>query len=103
MKIKKLNLRSRRRRADSPKGRLNRILVVVSVMSAFAALGCELIVDFDRTRIPVEVTEGGPEGGASDASNDGPATSDAGDAAPADASDAGEDADAGIADAATDG
>ena len=29
-------------------------------LSSMLALGCELIVDFDRTKIPVESTETGP-------------------------------------------
>lgn len=34
-------------------------LFLITIASA-TVLGCELIVDFDRTRIPVEQTEAGP-------------------------------------------
>ena len=73
-------------------------LVLVGLFSTIG-LGCELIVDFDRTKIPVEeVPEtGGPDApevdtgtggdtGAPDATQDAPTTNDAGDAG--DASDA---------------
>ena len=82
--------------------KLNKILVLISVTSGIAALGCELIVDFDRTRIPVETTEGGAEAGATDASNDAPTTPDA-EAGTNETGDAGSDADAGITDAPSDG
>lgn len=32
-------------------------LVLVTLASGALAIGCELIVDFDRTKIPVETTE----------------------------------------------
>lgn len=79
-----------------------RALLLVIAMSAFG-LGCELIVDFDRSRIPVEGTDATPQidatpdvttdQGAPDSGND--AAKEAGDA------EAGPDADA--ADDAPDG
>jgi len=81
--------------------KLNKILVVISVMSGVAALGCELIVDFDRTRIPIEGTEGGSEAGATDASND--VSTDAPVVSQEAGPEAGPDADAGLTDAPTDG
>jgi hypothetical protein len=40
-------------------------LVFVTIASGALAVGCELIVDFDRTKIPVEVTEAAvPDAGA---------------------------------------
>jgi hypothetical protein len=32
-------------------------LILVTIVSGTLAVGCELIVDFDRTKIPVETTE----------------------------------------------
>jgi hypothetical protein len=74
---------------------------VLALVSSMLALGCELIVDFDRTKI---VGEEVPETGAADTSipaTDG-ATTDTGTDAPADT---GTDApvDTGAADAAADG
>jgi hypothetical protein len=86
-----------RHNMNIPKG-----LFLLAVVST-AALGCELIVDFDRTKIPVEQTEAGPTDGSvvdtgtdtgvdatvPDASDAGSDASDASDAADAeDASDA---------------
>jgi hypothetical protein len=81
---------------------LRKGLFLVSLGSVLA-LGCELIVDFDRTLIPIEGTEGGldgslPETSVPDAPVDAPA--DAADAEP-EAGDGGGDAEAG--DAAKDG
>ena len=76
--------------------------LVLALASSALALGCELVVDFDRTRIPVESSPeastpdatpaadtGAPDTGATDAGTD---ATDAADAA--DAADAGQDADA---------
>lgn len=54
--------------------RIRKGLFLLSLASMFA-LGCELIVDFDRTKIPVESTETGPTGDATlpEASSDAPA------------------------------
>ena len=69
-------------------------LFVLAAISTFA-LGCELIVDFDRTKIPVESTETGPPpdatipetstDGQGDAPSDAPneGSTDAGDASDA--------------------
>ena len=52
-------------------------LVVLTVIAGMFAAGCELIVDFDRTKIPVEVSETGtpdvnvPETSTSDGGSDG--------------------------------
>lgn len=84
--------------------KIKKALVLTIASSAFA-LGCELIVDFDRTKIPVEgAAEAGtdattPDTGAPDTGTDTGATdagTDATDAATdaADASDAADDADA---------
>jgi hypothetical protein len=77
-------------------------LLVITIFTGMFAVGCELIVDFDRTKIPVEVneasipdvnipetlppTEGGSEAGA-DADAGTQQQSDASDAS--DASDSG--------------
>jgi hypothetical protein len=66
--------------------KLTRGLVLATIASGVFAVGCELIVDFDRTRIPVEASEASipdgslpetstGEGGALDAAPD--ATDDA--------------------------
>lgn len=75
--------------------------VVLATLSSAFALGCELIVDFDRTRIPVEGTDATtadvvtPPATDAAPTTDAASASDAGDAAPADASsDAEADADA---------
>lgn len=75
------------------KSRLKRSLLLVTLASV-GLLGCELIVDFDRTRIPVVLTEAGtPEAGSTpDAAEPGDASDDAGDES--DASDAGDASDA---------
>ena len=82
-------------------------LILVSIAAGMFAAGCELIVDFDRTKIPVESVDSGGlidaaglgDGAVTDAGN----TSDAADAAnEEDASDAGTDAQE-IKDAANDG
>lgn len=78
-------------------------LVLVSIAAGMLAAGCELIVDFDRTRIPTDADAAVP-GDASTPTGDASiptdgATSDASDAGDTtDASDAGSD-DAGDADA----
>jgi len=68
---------------------------VLLVVAAFA-LGCELVVDFDRTKIPVDVPDTGeptedatifdasPSVDASDVSDAGDSGDDAGDASDAD-------------------
>lgn len=84
------------------KSTLRKGLILVSVASSLV-LGCELIVDFDRTKIPVEGTDASPadgsvaEGGGTDSSTDAPSeASEAGDAdASTDASDAADADDAG--------
>jgi hypothetical protein len=71
---------------------------VLVIASSVGVLGCELIVDFDRTRIPVEgVAEAGP---GDDAATETDAETDTGTEEP----DAGEDAapDAEITDASVD-
>jgi hypothetical protein len=66
-------------------------LVLLAIASGALLAGCELIVDFDRTRIPIEGGDAtGPDSGA-------PATPDSGTPTP-DAGDAGD-----ISDAAADG
>jgi hypothetical protein len=67
-------------------------LVLLTITAGVFAAGCELIVDFDRTKIPVETPDtGAPDGnvpetstpsgdGGSDAGDGGSNTSDAGDA-----------------------
>jgi hypothetical protein len=37
--------------------KIQKFLVLVTLSAGVFAVGCELIVDFDRTKIPVEVTE----------------------------------------------
>jgi hypothetical protein len=52
---------------------LQHTLVLVTIATGLFAGGCELIVDFDRTKIPVETIEAGPALDASsldDASTD---------------------------------
>jgi hypothetical protein len=80
---------------------ITRALVLLTVATGALAVGCELIVDFDRTKIPVEAvadatvpdssvpTEASTGNPADGAANDGgpttdsaSATSDASDAAP---------------------
>jgi hypothetical protein len=70
--------------------------VALATLSSAFVLGCELIVDFDRTRIPVEGSDASTAdvvappatdaGGTTDASDDGAAPGDAGDAGSSDAS-----------------
>ena len=61
---------------------LRKSLVLVIAASALA-MGCELIVDFDRTKIPVEGTDGavGTTDGSVDSSVPDTSTADAADAA----------------------
>ncbi|AKV02772.1 hypothetical protein AKJ09_09435 [Labilithrix luteola] len=66
---------------------IHRGLVLAAVASSFA-LGCELVVDFDRTKIPVETTDSG----AADSSTVADAGTDATDASVVDGSDASNDA-----------
>ncbi|MBS2019433.1 MAG: hypothetical protein JST00_41610 [Deltaproteobacteria bacterium] len=83
--------------------KLKKALLLGIVLSAFG-LGCELIVDFDRSRIPVEGTDATPTIDATlDVINDQGTTdaADAGDASDGNKSDAQPDADA--ADDAPDG
>ena len=85
------------------KRNLHRVLVVSGVLSTLV-LGCELIVDFDRTKIPVEANEAAPEAAPIDApidTNQPDATADSADAA--DASDAADATDAADAADAADG
>jgi hypothetical protein len=78
---------------------MKKALVLVTVSSAFA-LGCELIVDFDRTKIPVE---GAAETGVPDVSAATPESGTPDTGAPVDggqdATDAADAGDAGDADA----
>lgn len=77
--------------------KITKLLVLVG-MGAMLALGCELIVDFDRTRIPVEAAETGP-GDSSIPETSTDATVDTGtDAGDTDAADASDAADAPDAD-----
>lgn len=80
---------------------ITKALLLATIVAGTFLAGCELIVDFDRTRIPVDVSEASvadanvaetstPAPDASDSDDD---AGDAGDAGTADASDA--DADAG--------
>ena len=74
-------------------------LFVLAIMSSSFALGCELIVDFDRTKI---VGEEVPETGATDATTTtDSSTSDAGSDGST-SNDAGSDSASDAADAATD-
>lgn len=87
--------------------KIHKGLLLIAMASGAGAIGCELIVDFDRTRIPVDTTEAsipdtGPLPEAStdapaDAPVDGEADADPGDGG--DLSDAGDAGDAGDADA----
>ncbi|MCA9584534.1 MAG: hypothetical protein KC657_04175 [Myxococcales bacterium] len=78
-----------------------RLAALACGAAVVASMGCELIVDFDRTRIPVEGTDTGippeaslPEGSTLEASTDAPAeaAADAGTDASNDAADASDDA-----------
>lgn len=64
-------------------------VVVLATLSSAFALGCELIVDFDRTRIPVEGSDATTADVVTPPASDAEAASDAGDASASDASDAG--------------
>lgn len=70
---------------------IHRGLVLAAVASSFM-LGCELIVDFDRTKIPVETTDSGTSNDASTATDTGTDASDASVVDGSDASDASDDA-----------
>jgi len=66
-------------------------LVLVTVIAAMFAAGCELIVDFDRTQIPVETSDSAvpdvniPDTGVTpDAGGEGGAEGDAGETLDAD-------------------
>jgi hypothetical protein len=74
-------------------------LVLLTITAGVFAAGCELIVDFDRTKIPVEVNEASiPDVNVPDTTSPTEAGSDAGDASDGSSSD--DDAgDAGDADA----
>ena len=76
-------------------------LVLISMSAGMFAVGCELIVDFDRTKIPVEITEASipdvvtPDGYVPiDASGTETSTADADAGSTVDAADAADDADA---------
>jgi hypothetical protein len=78
-----------------------RIAALACASAVIASMGCELIVDFDRTRIPVEGTDTGippeaslPDGTTLEASTDAPteAAAEAGADANVDAADASDDA-----------
>lgn len=48
--------------------KLQKALVLVTIASGALAVGCELIVDFDRTKIPAETVDASvPDAGHSDA------------------------------------
>ena len=77
-------------------------LVLVTVALGMFAIGCELIVDFDRTLIPVEETDGATlDVNVPDTTPPAEAGGDA-DATTEPDADAGEGTDSGDADAATD-
>lgn len=94
-----------------------RIVLLSTLSLAMAAAGCQLIVDFDRTKIDAGAVDASfdvakPDNSVPDTGNDvtqpdsgkdasDGAVSDASDASTSDASDAGADADDGSADAAT--
>lgn len=73
-------------------------LVLASIAAGVLAAGCELVVDFDRTRIPVEVAEASiPDANVSDSpapveagNEDAGTDADASDLGDADASDLGD-------------
>jgi hypothetical protein len=46
--------------------KIQRGLVLGSVLVGFLTVGCELIVDFDRTKIPVEAPEASAEASVSE-------------------------------------
>src|SRR5687767_742216 len=64
--------------------KIKKALVLVTIAAGALAVGCELIVDFDRTRIPVDVP---PEASIGDATADAPSTTGEGGADAADAQD----------------
>jgi hypothetical protein len=88
--------------------KVQKALILVSIAAGVLAAGCELIVDFDRTKIPVENIDSGGmidaaslgDGAVFDSGNNGDTGADA--AGEEDASDAGGDAQE-IKDAANDG
>jgi hypothetical protein len=52
--------------------KVQKALILVSIAAGVLAAGCELIVDFDRTKIPVEnIDSGGDAQEIKDAANDG--------------------------------
>ncbi len=76
---------------------LKRITLLVTLTSLALAAGCEIAVDFDRTKIPADNIDGSTDGSIGDVFvPDGPAeTNDSGNLSDAgDAGDAGHDADA---------
>ena len=76
-------------------------LILTTIAAGVLAAGCELIVDFDRTRIPVEVAEASvPDANVPDTSTTVDAAADA-DAEPGDA-DAGDIGDSSVNDADAD-
>ena len=81
--------------------KITKALVLASIVAGTFVAGCELVVDFDRTKIPVDVSEASVidantadtgTGITDDAATD---AGDAGDAGDASITDAGSDADAG--------
>lgn len=82
---------------------MKKLCLLITLTSGVLAVGCELIVDFDRTKIVgEEVAETGP--GTTDATTTDSATDSASDSPSEAASDAGNDAtDSGSADAADGG
>jgi hypothetical protein len=82
--------------------KVQKALILVSIAGGVLAAGCELIVDFDRTKIPVENIDSGgmidaaslgdgalpDSGNPADTGADATTQEDAGDAGTADAADA---------------
>lgn len=87
--------------------KVQKALILVSIATGVLAGGCELIVDFDRTKIPVETVDSGGLIDAASLGDGATPAEDSGNDAGVDSSstnDAGEDAsDSGIQDAAQDG
>ena len=76
-------------------------LITITIAAGVFAAGCELIVDFDRTRIPVETVEAAADANVSEtgATTEAGADADAGEVTDAADADAGEVTDAADADA----
>ncbi|HWL86163.1 MAG TPA: hypothetical protein VNO21_10195 [Polyangiaceae bacterium] len=76
---------------------LRRFTLLVTLAALVVFAGCEIAVDFDRTKIPVDVTDGSTDSGGqvdTGTPDTGNPEVDAGDAGESDAGDAGHDADA---------